>query len=285
VRRLASLPARVFAGAYFALIPIFALVYAGAFPHAFHDSVAHLEPSVRAAPEQFRSDLEHRLDGDVAARLIRQSEPPFVAYRVQTLQVLNVLFEGRTLTFTMLVGLARADGRRGLVLAPLRGKVQVDAALDIQLVGGTLRRYWPVAVEATHDYAPKSLPSWLVASRLFSTDGGQLVEVSPALQNQARAIASALSGSPDELPGHILRMLYLSSVTITTLGFGDIVPITNGARLAVAAEAILGVLLIGFFLNALAMNVLPPARAEDLSGQAHSGQSADHGQSRGAALG
>jgi voltage-gated potassium channel Kch len=46
-------------------------------------------------------------------------------------------------------------------------------------------------------------------------------------------------------------MIYFSAVTITTLGFGDIVPITAHARTSVI-EAISGVILIGLFLNALA---------------------------------
>lgn len=48
------------------------------------------------------------------------------------------------------------------------------------------------------------------------------------------------------------RMLYLSAVTVTTVGYGDIVPLTDTARIGVACEAILGIVLVGLFLNALA---------------------------------
>jgi len=48
------------------------------------------------------------------------------------------------------------------------------------------------------------------------------------------------------------RMTYFSAVTITTLGFGDIAPISDKARWAVALESILGIICIGLFLNALA---------------------------------
>lgn len=48
------------------------------------------------------------------------------------------------------------------------------------------------------------------------------------------------------------RMLYLSAVTVTTVGYGDIVPLTDAARAAVALEGIGGIVLIGLFLNALA---------------------------------
>jgi hypothetical protein len=51
--------------------------------------------------------------------------------------------------------------------------------------------------------------------------------------------------------GGYWRFLYFSVVVITTLGFGDIVPLTDAARLWVASESLLGVILIGLFLNSL----------------------------------
>lgn len=48
---------------------------------------------------------------------------------------------------------------------------------------------------------------------------------------------------------------YFSVVTITSLGFGDIYPATGTiGRCLVATEAILGILIIGFFLNDIAMS-------------------------------
>ena len=52
-----------------------------------------------------------------------------------------------------------------------------------------------------------------------------------------------------------LRMLYLSAITITTLGFGDITPVSESARMSIALEAVLGIVVIGLFLNSLAMRV------------------------------
>lgn len=48
------------------------------------------------------------------------------------------------------------------------------------------------------------------------------------------------------------RMFYFSAVTITTLGFGDIAPISNFARMLVTLESVLGILLIGLFFHAIA---------------------------------
>ncbi|MCW2983805.1 MAG: hypothetical protein JWR63_1375 [Conexibacter sp.] len=59
-------------------------------------------------------------------------------------------------------------------------------------------------------------------------------------------------GDPSAAGEPYWRYLYLSAVTITTLGFGDITPITTTARLLVGLEAVLGVVLIGLFLNGVA---------------------------------
>ena len=44
-------------------------------------------------------------------------------------------------------------------------------------------------------------------------------------------------------------MLYLSMVTITTLGYGDIVPLTNTARILIGVESTLGIIIMGWFVN------------------------------------
>lgn len=59
-------------------------------------------------------------------------------------------------------------------------------------------------------------------------------------------------GDPKEAAGFYLRMTYFSATTITTLGFGDITPVTSAARASVGVEAIFGVVLIGLFLNSVA---------------------------------
>jgi voltage-gated potassium channel Kch len=60
------------------------------------------------------------------------------------------------------------------------------------------------------------------------------------------------------------RMLYFSAVTITTLGYGDIVPVTSTARGIVTIEIILGPLLFGLFLNSLVKEGASPRRDREL---------------------
>jgi hypothetical protein len=67
-----------------------------------------------------------------------------------------------------------------------------------------------------------------------------------------------LDGDPSYASDHLWRMFYLSAVTVTTLGFGDITPVSEAARALVAAEAVGGVVLIGLFLSALAIGARRP---------------------------
>jgi hypothetical protein len=64
--------------------------------------------------------------------------------------------------------------------------------------------------------------------------------------------SEAKRGFPSQIDGQFVRMLYLSATTITPLGFGDVVPLTTPARLAISLEAVIGILVMGLFLNAVA---------------------------------
>lgn len=67
--------------------------------------------------------------------------------------------------------------------------------------------------------------------------------------------------------GHIsfLEALYFSAVTITTLGYGDIQPVEIELRLFAAAEAVLGVVTIGFFLSSLSQKRADEMAEEQLA--------------------
>ncbi len=48
-----------------------------------------------------------------------------------------------------------------------------------------------------------------------------------------------------------VHSVYFSTVTITTLGYGETFPKTDALRLAVSFEAVLGIFVVGFALNSL----------------------------------
>jgi hypothetical protein len=65
-------------------------------------------------------------------------------------------------------------------------------------------------------------------------------------------LSTAGQGDPKEASGLFVRMCYFSAISVTTLGFGDITPVSSTARLLVAIEAVFGVVFVGLFLNAVA---------------------------------
>lgn len=88
---------------------------------------------------------------------------------------------------------------------------------------------------------------------LFPTEGQFAgLQASMSLANNMRNFAIAVRGFPAQIPGHFWRLAYFSATTITTLGFGDIVPLTTAARIVVSLESVLGIVLMGLFLNAVA---------------------------------
>ena len=88
---------------------------------------------------------------------------------------------------------------------------------------------------------------------IFKTDNLYIpaLIIDNSLDKKLNEFAMTIYGFPNSFMDNYWRMFYFSSVTLTTLGFGDIVPVSNLARILISIEAILGVVIIGLFLNAL----------------------------------
>ena len=86
-------------------------------------------------------------------------------------------------------------------------------------------------------------------------DDGGWYEPKVEMVHRVIAYADAMEGFPGRTSGSFWRMFFLSAVTITTLGFGDIVPVTTRARILVASEAIIGTIIIGLYLWALTQHL------------------------------
>jgi hypothetical protein len=79
------------------------------------------------------------------------------------------------------------------------------------------------------------------------------IRIDDALQRDINSLVYGLNGK--NFYSDYWNLFYFSAVTITTLGYGDIVPITSNARLWVSSEAILGIIIIGLFLNSVSKNI------------------------------
>ena len=80
----------------------------------------------------------------------------------------------------------------------------------------------------------------------------------PDKQEEMKRLVEGFNGSASSIDGNYWRMLYLSVVVITTLGLGDMVPISSLSRLLVAIESVLGLTMIGLFLNAISWQASHP---------------------------
>lgn len=75
--------------------------------------------------------------------------------------------------------------------------------------------------------------------------------VTGTLQKQVKQCIGEAKGKTSEFGDTFWRMLYFSIVTIATLGYGDITPISGAARFMSGLEVVLGLTLAGLFINAL----------------------------------
>jgi hypothetical protein len=62
-------------------------------------------------------------------------------------------------------------------------------------------------------------------------------------------------GDPSNL--QLMELLYFSFSTLTTIGFGDIVPLSRGAQMAAIFEGIVGTLFLAILIAKL-VGVYPP---------------------------
>jgi hypothetical protein len=97
--------------------------------------------------------------------------------------------------------------------------------------------------------APTNPAILLTYSNIPVLNNVGLLKLNKSEYSKIKALFDSNNGLPTYMPNNYLRLLYLSATTITTLGYGDIVPITNSARVLTALEAILGVVIAGFFVS------------------------------------
>ena len=71
---------------------------------------------------------------------------------------------------------------------------------------------------------------------------------------QMKSYGMAIRGFPVDIEGNFLRMIYLSMITITGLGFGDIVPVTHLARTLIGIVAVWGIIMLALFGNDIMKN-------------------------------
>ncbi len=262
---LLRLPIKWYAIAYFGLIPLFAFFYLLLPGEFYHANVAR-EPAVLADQKRIGKQLEQEMV--LALNAHHDNQTATVgdwSITSNSFSVRSLTTNGDDVSFLLDLKLTNPND-------PLKYSIALTVTMPVKGVAGskstgdpTMPLFKPVAVTIP-DFPLRSDERWsrrfvrvlfppedqAVAGNGEIESGNTYLQISRSLDRQILSLAKGIKGDPSELSGHWPRMLYLSAVTITTLGYGDIAPLTNGARALIVAEAIFGITLLGLFLNGIA---------------------------------
>jgi Ion channel len=249
--------ARTYGLLYIILIPLYALIYANLPQYSFYHSTVKYEQSLNSDATQiideFKTNLVSRLraahpDNSV---VINGWEIDISNISVSSLQATDdsVSFTVNTKMFKMISQKPVISIDRFKLTYPgnkYEGYLDKNGQIELYLKYPT---FDPPIWKNNGDELDYQM---IFPENQINMKSSQAILLLPAaLNTKIEDFRRAYKGFPSKVSGNFIRMIYLSAITITTVGYGDILPISPLARVLVASEAVLGVVLIGLFLNAL----------------------------------
>jgi hypothetical protein len=261
--RISKVHPLLFLAAYALAIPSFALTYEY-IPRGFYAPYAHLEQTGQLDAYRIGVLIQSVLrENSLSPRFRSKESSSNYAIRNNFIYVQRLSpRDDSTISFDVLV-LVRDKKRGGDAEFPI--PVVMHAASRIVIYDSqTSQRHLRYVEQDNVAAYPAGMQEMMNDTfyELFRpTDDiteGSTIEVSIAQDDEIARYFDGLKGDPLSISGAYSRMLYFSTIVITTVGFGDIVPMTPLARDVVGVEAIFGVLLVGLFLNAVAYRAARP---------------------------
>lgn len=248
IKKFFFLPAWVYATIYLVLIIVFALIYSF-FPQDFYHTTVKYEK----ATKDHRSKLEFQI-AEIFARNISavcnkgdvmlpewtlcESKPEVTIGKVDR----NILY------FTMSTVLLSNTNNNA--------RIVIKAKCTMNAYKGVILNQISKVIKGIKVYERGYLDTQetdIILKKIFDRKlGGEnyyALDLSMELNNDIKAYAEAQRGFPSKVDGIFSRMFYLSAVTQTTLGYGDIVPIADRSRWLISAQSVLGIIFIGLFIN------------------------------------
>lgn len=257
ILRISGVPPLVFLLIYLAAIPTFGFVFTVLPPASFYAPYSRYEPSARADANLVAADIYASIERSLLQTGSRQVDggwwidPKELGISEVTIDANHNL--GFTVKFTA--------WRRKAPLARVGWSIRASVPLNERIISSAASRTIvsrAIGMPARPTFLPPGLEisDAVFAPLLFKSSDpimqAEALSMSETADQRLFAFARGRAGDPSGVSGQLERMTYLSAVTITTIGFGDIIPITDLARALVAFEAVLGWTLAGFFLNAAA---------------------------------
>lgn len=236
---------------YLCAVPIFALAFCQ-IPHGFYAPYALLEYSGQFDTRRIRETIQVAIRRSVQTGL---SDPnrsrdewrwdPESIY-VQRLEVIDA---GHVVTFDLTLRAQKANDSKDVLEFPIALSLRSNSRLMYVLSGRGPEVYRIFQVEEPKWLATVSSPKAILDQ--ITRDFTKVA----FLPDESRTLSRYFEGAEGDalsISGSFPRMLYFSAMVITTVGFGDIVPMRGLARFLVTMEAIFGVSLAGLFINAIA---------------------------------
>jgi hypothetical protein len=278
--RLGAIPGWVFGGAYLACIPLFAVWYC-LIPHGFYQSNIKFEKAYTNEAMTIEKEVCRSLETRISSESNNTQEPirieaaghdwSFQPHDDMVCRRLRIS-DDDSIAFTLSVTLHRQQKCPPVLVSescfdiyPINFRVTLDP-FDIKIGGTELVSFQPPLGEFAHRLSfvvpsleglqglpEKEEMEGTLAKRLFG-ENPPVLWIREDLNSKIDRFLQAASGFTSDADDNGIRMLYFSAVTITTIGYGDIVPITGRARGLVTFEAFIGAVLIGLFLQSLAPN-------------------------------
>ena len=237
---------------YIAFIPSFAFVYYN-MTGEFYAPFAKLE-----RPAIFQVDeLSFAIRDQIRSQLQQMKKTPF--YRSVYFDELYVnvgqfeMGENASFEFELAVGLRSSEKVGWAFLPTLKVRIEPKGWL-IHLDREEVHGFRAHLLERHEiDETPEEIrtAAFDAIFKLPGLDVG-LLRTPPQLERAYNRLIVGFKGDPTAFEDSYLRMLYFSATAIMTIGFGDIIPISNRARLLVMLEALCGLITLGFFLNGMA---------------------------------
>lgn len=223
------------AAIYFAQIILFAFIYLQVSEQFYH-STALNEPSL----QKDERDLELILERIIYAKMINSED-----FEVAQVYV-SIDFESRNDIDLLISGVLGQGIAKGELTLFQKGFNSTELFMKFDFLN------FNSGVEIRYDDEGNIVNQYGVKVPAIVGQWGTFdITPDPELLELYLGWRSAHLGQPSRKNGLFVRSLYLSVVTTTTLGYGDIVPLTSMARLMVAIQTILGVIITAVFLNAL----------------------------------
>lgn len=250
---------------YLSAIPVFAIIYT-LMPQDFYHSTVKYEPTLNSDADKVLMSLRDAVVSDYqVVRGTSVLEAQGWVGDVRDLRFGDLQPDVHWIGFRVYYDLTRGSPQAQVTNA------SVDFRMDMP--GAAIREFLPsgdveyrqvtvvppTGVNGSPGPAGSALPFPVLGAADLFFAKSRLGQAAPGVLALPQPVDDAMvgfwraaQGSPSAVSNEFVRFLYLSAMTVTTVGYGDIVPLTDRARAATALEAVYGVVVAGIFLASLA---------------------------------